>query len=90
MSVYVLMGSFLEEPAKDDVVVCVCGNFMYATLLSKKLNDKSLSMTQICDVLDKETHNVPAAISQMEYEKPDAKGAMKFYICSVPLVITEA
>lgn len=90
MSVYVIMGSFPEEPTKDDVVVCVCGNFMYATSLGKKLNNRSLSMTQICDVLDKETHNVPAAISQMEYEKPDAKGAMKFYICSVPLVITEA
>ena len=90
MSVYVLVGSFLEEPVKDDIVICVCGNFMFATSLSTKLNDKSLSMTRICDVLDKETHNVPAAILQLQYEKPDAKGAMKFYICSVPLVITEA
>lgn len=89
MSVYVLMGSFLEEPAKDDVVICVC-DFMFAKSLSTKLNDKSLSMTKICDVLDKETHSIPAAISQLQYEKPDAKGAMKFYICSVPLVITEA
>lgn len=90
MNVYVLMGSFLKEPEKDDVVICVCGNFMFATSLAKKLNNKSLSMTQICDVIDKETHNVSAAISQLQYEKPDAKGAMKFYICSVPLVITES